>query len=290
VNWSDEKYVKLYVRDSLTWRAWPWQAKALWPLILRKLDGAGLLETGNLDPADAVSLQTDIPAEVVRPGLAAIITSGALKSVAGGLVAPSFVDAQEARKTEAQKKRDQRERVRDQRIQAQVTEIRAAPVPIMSPAVPTASPDVPRCPPPAQPVPSPAQPVPSPEKLAGAFALAPPRPAKVKAPKEPTDPRHAPLVKALCDAFSEVRQGTYPFGARDAAAVRDLLSKGSPEVIVAAWTQALRSRSFPLVSTLPELERSLAHFVGATPPTATNTRSPQPPSDWTHIEVGEVTL
>lgn len=147
MNWSDEKYVKLYTRDTLTWRAWPWQARCVWPLITRKLDGAGLIETGTMEPALAISMQIDVPVEVVRPGLAAIMESGTLEVVSGGLLAPKYVEAQEARKTEAQKKRDQRERHRDQRRAAQVDEIRKEPVP-------TASPVVTECPPPAQPSPA----------------------------------------------------------------------------------------------------------------------------------------
>ena len=93
----------------------------------------------------------------------------------------------------------------------------------------------------------------------------PPKPKKPK-PEKPTDPRHAPLVKVLCEVFSEVRGSEYPFGPRDAAAVRDLLAAEGPDVIAPAWARALRHGGFPAVSTLPELHRNLAHFVGAGPP------------------------
>ena len=93
----------------------------------------------------------------------------------------------------------------------------------------------------------------------------PPKPKKPKVDK-PTDPRHASLVKVLCEVFAEVRGSEYPFGPRDAAAVRDLLAAEGPDVIAPAWARALRHGGFPAVSTLPELHRNLAHFVGAGPP------------------------
>lgn len=257
MNWSDEKYVKLYVRDSLTWLSWPWEARACWPLLLRKLDGAGLIETGRGDQAAAVALQILMPVEVVKVGLPAILASGTLEVVTGGLVSPAFVEAQEARKTEAQKKRDQRERVRDQRRAQQVFEIRNEPVP-------TPSPSVPRSPPPAQPSPSP---TPSP-LVAGKKPPAPRKPKRGEGQGEekPVDPRHAPLRLRLIEIFRLARGIDYPFGPRDAAAVRDLLAKGEPDVIADAWARALQHRGFPTVSTLGELVQHLAHFIGAGAP------------------------
>lgn len=46
MNWSDERYVKLYERDTLTW---PWQAKCVFALLLRKVDRSGVLDTGRSD-------------------------------------------------------------------------------------------------------------------------------------------------------------------------------------------------------------------------------------------------
>lgn len=156
MNWPDEKYVKVYTRDTLTWKSWCWQARTVFSLLVRKLDGAGLIETGRMDPVDALALQLDLPRDVVAVGLPPILECGTAETVPGGLLVPKWIEAQESTKTEAQKKRDQRSRVRDQRRIAQVSEIRQSPVP----ECPALSPAVPGCPPPAQPSPttSPAQP------------------------------------------------------------------------------------------------------------------------------------
>ena len=55
MDWSDERYAKIYTRDTLTWLSLPWEGRCLLPLLIRKVDGAGILETGNLDPAEAVA-------------------------------------------------------------------------------------------------------------------------------------------------------------------------------------------------------------------------------------------
>ena len=184
MNWCDEHYAKLYTRDTLTWLSWPWQARCLAPLLLRKVDGAGIIETGGLEPAAAIAMQLMIPIEVVEPGLVAMLSDGTLETVSGGILWPAYVEAQEARKSEAQKKRDQRSKARDQRrqtppvprvspavphvesrgqgrdkIESKTAEITQVPemlethVPRVSPAVPRVSPSSPAQPSPAQPVP-----------------------------------------------------------------------------------------------------------------------------------------
>jgi hypothetical protein len=82
----------------------------------------------------------------VRPGLEALLADGTVEKVPGGLIIPHFVDAQEATKTEARKKRDQRQRAADQRRHAQVAEIATS----LVPQRPALSRDVPDCPPSAQ--------------------------------------------------------------------------------------------------------------------------------------------
>ena len=246
MHWSDERYVKLYSRDTPGWMLWPWQARALLPLLLRRLDGAGVLECGRARPVDAVAIVVGLPIEVVNVGLEALLSDGVLESIERGLLMPNYIEAQEATKTEAGKKRDQRER---HRAQARVTV--KAPVP----ECPVVSPSVPECPPPAYP--SPAQPSP-------AQGSATQR--RSRSVEKTTDPRHAPLVKFLCSAFEEIRGIAYPFKPRDAASVRDLLAAAEPEVISHAWVRALRHGGFPTVSTLAELHQNLAHFVGTGPP------------------------
>lgn len=104
---------------------------------------------------------------------------------------------------------------------------------------------------------------------------------KASAAQAPPDPRHAPLVKALCDAYQFERAAVYPFRPRDAAHIRDLLAQADPSEIEAAWRRALRHQGYPSVSTLSELLTNLAHFRGTGPPQPThNGRATAADTDW----------
>lgn len=124
MDWSSERYVRLYTRDTLTWRRWCWQARAVFPLLLRAADRAGLLHVGS-DPGEGLALVVGLPAEVCvvalhgdrkTPGLLSPDGDGGPPTVVlrgGLLIIPNHIAAQEAQRTDAQRQRDHRERVRD---------------------------------------------------------------------------------------------------------------------------------------------------------------------------------
>lgn len=147
MNWSDERYVKLYTRQTATWRMWPWQSRCVLPLMLQVANGAGLIDVGRRDPIGALSVLLMVPRDVVEPGLAAMLDDGTVQAVDSGLLIPNFIEAQEATKTDALRKRDQRERQRAQAIQNTRQPVTRSH---------EESRGVTTCPPPAQP--SPAQP------------------------------------------------------------------------------------------------------------------------------------
>lgn len=204
MNWSDEKYVKLYTRDTLTWLSLSWEARALLALLLRKVDGAGLMEVGNLEAAHAVALQLVMPTDVVRRALAELVAIGTVTEVRGGILIANFVEAQESTKTEARKKKDQRQRVADQRRLAQVVESVEAHVP----QCPAVSRDVPDCPPPAQPTtsppPPPAQPTTSPRARAKRKGQ---QGTLVGVPAPTPEPRKQTPAEILHAAFVDLREG-----------------------------------------------------------------------------------
>lgn len=113
MDFADEHYVKLYTRDTATRLMWPWQAIALHPNLLRKVDKAGILELGELEPLRSLAVVVGLPIDVVKPGLDALLEDGTVELSDGVLVVPRFVDGQEARKTRAVVARDHREKKRD---------------------------------------------------------------------------------------------------------------------------------------------------------------------------------
>ena len=255
MDWSDEHYVKLYSRDTLTWRAWSWQARTVFLHLLRRVDHAGFIETGKMKPTAALALQLDLPAEVVDPGLVDLLASGTAQLAAGAVLLPKFLEAQEARKSEAQKKRNYRERERSRRLSVQATENTTTHVPMVSPPVPMVSPT---WHPPALPCPA------LPERL----PRKKPRGKSAAAPKE-TDPRHQPLVAALVNACPG-----YEFdGGLDAKAVENLLKKADSPEVLARWKKALAHQGYPTVRRLTELNTHWNHF---NPLVAAATRSTGP--------------
>lgn len=112
MDWSSERYVRVYTRDSVTWTLWSWQSRALWLLLLRRADRAGCLDLGGHAPARAISAVTGVPVEVVAESLQAILAAGSAVIDGDLLSIPQFVDAQESPSSTAQRQRESRERRR----------------------------------------------------------------------------------------------------------------------------------------------------------------------------------
>lgn len=122
MRWEDERYVRLYTRDTVEWNLLCWQARAILPLILRKVDRAGLLEVGRRG-SRGLAANLQMPVEVVERGLEGdpaqssspegLIASGSVELRDGVLVVPKFIEAQEATACEALRAREYRARARD---------------------------------------------------------------------------------------------------------------------------------------------------------------------------------
>jgi|GEM_PF-6437798 len=112
MNWGDERYVRLYTRNTVEWNMWPWQSRALFPLLSRAVDRAGLLELGR-HGAKGLAVTVALPVEVVEPGLAGLVEDGCVVVRGTILIIRNHIQAQEAKSSDAQRKRDEREKHRD---------------------------------------------------------------------------------------------------------------------------------------------------------------------------------
>jgi hypothetical protein len=110
VNWSDERYVRLFTRDSVTWLSWRWETRCTLALLLRKVDRSGVLDTGRTDKAKALALTLMMPLEVVTVALEELLASGTAEVADGSIVLPNFIAAQEAVISDRQRQKDLRER------------------------------------------------------------------------------------------------------------------------------------------------------------------------------------
>lgn len=109
MRWADERYVRLYVRDTTDWRLLQWQSKALLPLLMRKLDRDGRVAFGK-HGIDGLALLVELPAEVAGPGLEGLLKDGCIRRDGDDLWMPNFRAGQETRSSDKVRKAGQRER------------------------------------------------------------------------------------------------------------------------------------------------------------------------------------
>lgn len=119
MRWEDERYVRLYTRDTTTWKLLPWQSKALLPLLLRKVDRAGIIDLDE-DAYDGLAALTDMPRDLVDAAMPELLRRGVFVISGNKLVAPKFVEAQEAAASGKLRVELHRERVKTRNESLQV--------------------------------------------------------------------------------------------------------------------------------------------------------------------------
>ena len=111
MRWEDERYVRLYTRDTMTWKMLSWQSKCLLPIIMRKLDRAGVLDLGT-DGLPGLAVLTDMPLEFVESAMPDLLKREVFMLADSVLVMPNHLAAQEAIQSDKLRKAIQRERDR----------------------------------------------------------------------------------------------------------------------------------------------------------------------------------
>lgn len=111
MDWQNERYVRVYVRDTDDWLALSYDARSLWVHLLRKVDRAGVLQTKR--GTRGIAAQTGCPLEVVDRVLAELLADGCLEEHALGYVVPNFIEAQEAPQSDRLRASESRARRRD---------------------------------------------------------------------------------------------------------------------------------------------------------------------------------
>jgi hypothetical protein len=110
MDFQDERYVRLYVRDTLTWKDLGWEGRQLLVLLLRRVDRSGILEIGTSEPAAAAARLEDMPIAVARLGMRRMFELGVAEHRGRCLVFPRFMEAQESTKSDRLRQRESRER------------------------------------------------------------------------------------------------------------------------------------------------------------------------------------
>lgn len=117
MDWANERWIRLYTRDTGDWLMWPWQTRALFLFILRKVDRAGMLQLGK-GKLSALAAIIGMPSQDVTEWIAPLPEDGCIQIHDGELLIPNYIPAQEVHQTDRARQRASRERARDKFVAA----------------------------------------------------------------------------------------------------------------------------------------------------------------------------
>jgi hypothetical protein len=112
MDWSNERYVRLYTRDTTTWRRLGWDGQCMLMQLLRRADRAGVIDIEDMQPAEAAELHTSAPPDAAFRGVAKLLELGVMVHDGTRLVFPSYIEANETPQSDSQRQRESRERRR----------------------------------------------------------------------------------------------------------------------------------------------------------------------------------
>jgi hypothetical protein len=284
MRWEDERWVKVYTRDTTDWLALSFDAQALFLLLLRKVDRIGSVALGKHGKRGVAVIVGHAQSwERLAPALEELLSDGCVSIAEGVLVIPNFCDAQEARtsdKARQAKSRESKAVTKRDAASRNVTESHESSHVVtrghaashgVTPRVEESRREETR------------------EDLFPDAASAPPAPAKkAKEAKkrEPTgDPRHGPLSAAL------VGLGWPHHGGRTAKALKELLAladqspatagdKAQAEILRRA-VKAKASTGFPQVREIHELATHWGHFAAPSSQSSALPKADDP--DWVTV-------
>jgi hypothetical protein len=120
MDWANEQYILVYVRDTGDWLMWGWETRALLLFLFRKVDRAGILHLGK-GKLRALSKIVEMPEDVVVDAIAPLLEDGCVQIHGDKLVIPNFLLAQEAKHSDKVRKQMSRERERARLLSQPVT-------------------------------------------------------------------------------------------------------------------------------------------------------------------------
>ena len=112
MDWSNESYVRVYTKDTLTWKRLRWQGQCVLMQLIRKLDRSGTLDNIR-DLSIDVSIITGMPEDIASEGMESLIREDVFLYDGDTLIMPNYIEAQEAVKSDKLRQRESRERKRD---------------------------------------------------------------------------------------------------------------------------------------------------------------------------------
>ena len=91
MNYADEPYVRLYTRDTVTWKLMSFEAKTVMMFMLRNgFDRSGALDVGDHDLPDVVAAIAGVPKEVAKVGVPELLANKTFFLADGLLIWPQY--------------------------------------------------------------------------------------------------------------------------------------------------------------------------------------------------------
>lgn len=112
MDYSNERYVRVYTRDTVTWKLLDWRARTLLLHLLRKVDRSGVLDIGD-EGLPGVAAIVELPIEIVEAGMPQLVARGTIVAHGTCITAPNFLAAQEAPQSDKLRAAEYRARRRD---------------------------------------------------------------------------------------------------------------------------------------------------------------------------------
>lgn len=107
MDFANEPYVRIYRRDSQTWRRLGFEGQVCLMFLLRRTNLAGVIELEGFEPWQAASL-CGVPEELARVGVARLVELGCIAVADGRLAFPRYAEAQESPASQAERQRESR--------------------------------------------------------------------------------------------------------------------------------------------------------------------------------------
>jgi hypothetical protein len=108
VNWSEERYVRLYTRTTNDLLAFGPEGRHVWYELLRAADRAGVIDTGG--DLETMPELLRVTPEVWAAGWPRILKRGSARVTERAIVLVNYIEANEAKQSDAQRQRESRAR------------------------------------------------------------------------------------------------------------------------------------------------------------------------------------
>ncbi len=109
MHWEDERWIKVYTRDTPEWTSLSWEARGIFLLLLRIVDRAGVLNLGR-SGQKGLATMLRVPPDALADALSELEAVENVRLEDGRLVIPNHVEAQEARASPKERQAARRER------------------------------------------------------------------------------------------------------------------------------------------------------------------------------------